>query len=82
MIYRENVFNSILIFRIVRVYRVKVVAKDWFPNGAKVGVTGKLEFLQETPFSPVKTHVMLKGLGGIVQNYHVHEVKSFFLKNY
>lgn len=61
-------------FRIQRVYRIKAVAKDWFGNGEKTGVTGRFEFIQETPFSPVKTSVMLKGLGGIVNNYHVHEV--------
>ncbi|OXA38086.1 uncharacterized protein LOC110862045 [Folsomia candida] len=59
--------------KIQRVYRVKAVAKDWFGNGEKTGVTGRFEFIQDTPFSPVKTFVMLKGLGGIVNNYHVHE---------
>lgn len=66
---------SMNLYRIQRVYRIKVVAKDWFPNGSrKTGITGRLEFIQETPFSPVKTHVMLKGLEGIVSNYHVHQV--------
>lgn len=59
--------------RIQRVYRVKAVAKDWFGNGEKTGVTGRFEFIQESPFSPVKTFVMLKGLNGIINNYHVHE---------
>ncbi|CAG7838672.1 unnamed protein product [Allacma fusca] len=57
---------------IQRVYRIKAVAKDWFGNGEKAGVTGKFEFIQETPFSPVRSTVMLKGLAGIAQNFHVH----------
>ena len=70
-----SVFNFDNNYRIQRVYRVKAVAKDWFGNGEKTGITGRFEFIQETPFSPVKTLVMLKGLGGIVNNYHVHEVR-------
>jgi len=64
-----------LYFRIQRVYRVKAVAKDWFPNGGKAAVTGKLEFLQETPFSPVKTQVILKGLNTVALKYLIHEVR-------
>jgi len=64
----------LLYYRIQRVHRTKVVAKDWFGNDVKTGITGRLEFIQETPFSPVKTFVMLKGLNGLVSNYHVHEV--------
>jgi len=67
-----------LFFRIERVYRVKVVAKDWFGNGEKVGVSGKFEFIQETPFSTVSSFIMLKGLEGVAKNYHVHEVGRFF----
>ncbi|ODM91430.1 Superoxide dismutase [Cu-Zn] [Orchesella cincta] len=65
--------NRLACVKIQRVYRIKVVAKDWFPNGKKIGITGKFEFIQETPFSPVKSHVMLKGLEGTVNNYHVHQ---------
>ena len=57
-------------------YRVKVVAKDWFGNGEKTGVTGKFEFIQDTPFSPVKSSIMLKGLNGVAHNYHVHTVST------
>ena len=72
-------YPSLSVYRIQRVYRVKVVAKDWFGNGEKTGVTGKFEFIQDTPFSPVKSSIMLKGLNGVANNYHVHTVSISIL---
>ncbi|KAJ3643412.1 hypothetical protein Zmor_026124 [Zophobas morio] len=53
------------------VYRRKAVAKEWFPNGNPISVSGKIEFYQQTEYDITNVEVNLQGL---VDNsgYHIH----------
>ncbi|XP_019756682.2 uncharacterized protein LOC109535239 [Dendroctonus ponderosae] len=57
--------------RIGGVYRRKVVAKDWFPNGGELTMKGKIEFLQQTEYDITNVEVSFEGLEG-ASGYHVH----------
>ena len=58
---------------ILRRYRHKAVAREWFGNGAPTPVDGRLEFIQDEG-GMSHTLVDLKGLGGQANSYHIHVV--------
>jgi Cu/Zn superoxide dismutase len=55
-------------------YRRKAVAKDWFGNGDKVTIGGKLEFIQESPYDVTDIEINLEGLNNKMSGYHIHMV--------
>ncbi|KAF2895528.1 hypothetical protein ILUMI_10646 [Ignelater luminosus] len=57
--------------KIGAVYRRKAVAKDWFPNGDKLTVKGKIEFFQQTEYDITNVEVSLEDLNEN-SGYHVH----------
>lgn len=54
------------------------MARDWFPNGDKLTVRGKIEFYQQTEYDVTNVEVDLQGL---IRNsdYHIHMVLLFFI---
>jgi len=58
---------------ILRRYRHKAVAREWFGNGAPTSVDGRLEFIQDEG-GMSHTLVDLKGLGGQANSYHIHVI--------
>ncbi len=64
---------------VVRHFRHKAVARDWFGNSADdsnlAPLTGsRLEFVQETPRSLTHALVSFRGLRKIAKAYHVHVI--------
>ncbi|XP_037076792.1 uncharacterized protein LOC119097959 [Pollicipes pollicipes] len=60
---------------IIRLFRYKGVVKEWAYNGDKKGaISGKVEFIQESPYSITNTETDLMGLEGIAGGYHIHLV--------
>ncbi|XP_023244895.1 uncharacterized protein LOC106647898 [Copidosoma floridanum] len=57
---------------ITGLHRRKAVAKDWFGNGEEITISGKLEFVQESPYDVTDVEVDLEGLNGKMSGYHVH----------
>ncbi|KAF0312829.1 Cell surface Cu-only superoxide dismutase 5 [Amphibalanus amphitrite] len=61
--------------RIIRLFRYKGVVKQWAFNGEKEGnIKGKIEFIQESPYTITNTETDLTGLDGAAGGYHVHLV--------
>ena len=58
---------------IMRKYRHKAVAREWFGNGAPTPVSGRLEFVQDEGDTS-HSLVDLDGLGGQANSYHIHVV--------
>ena len=58
---------------IMRKYRHKAVAREWFGNGAPASVSGRLEFVQDEGDAS-HSLVDLDGLGGQANSYHIHVV--------
>ena len=60
---------------IVRQYRHKAVANNWFGNGIKPPIDGsRLEFIQNTKTSESFSLVKFKKLQNLAYAYHVHEI--------
>lgn len=55
-------------------HRHKAVVKDWFGNGFKSPVEGKIELLQETEFSSSSIQMDVTGLGGEAGKFGVYVV--------
>lgn len=64
--------------RIVRLFRYKGVVKDWAYNNIneKGSLSGKIEFIQESPYDITNVETDLRGLGKIAGGYHVHLVSQ------
>ncbi|XP_034232585.1 uncharacterized protein LOC117640300 [Thrips palmi] len=58
--------------KISGVYRRKGVVKNWFSNGGKATVTGKMEILQQSDYDSTDLEVGLEGLDD-ANAYEVHE---------
>lgn len=50
-----------------------MVAKEWFPNGSPLTVTGKVEIVQQSEYDLSNAEVELKGLNKN-SGYHIHMV--------
>ena len=61
---------------ILRLYRHKAVARQWFGNGVQPPpVKGRLEFIQDTDASVTHALVDLKGMeAGVANAFHVHQI--------
>ena len=61
---------------ILRLYRHKAVARQWFGNGVQPPpVKGRLEFIQDTDASVTHSLVDLKGMeAGVANAFHVHQI--------
>ena len=61
---------------ILRLYRHKAVARQWFGNGIQPPpVKGRLEFIQDTDASVTHSLVDLKGMeAGVANAFHVHQI--------
>ena len=70
----EHRGNRMACVGIRRHYRHKAVVRDWFGNGIKPPLKGRLVFLQETPYDMTETKISLHGMQGIANKYHVHMV--------
>jgi Cu/Zn superoxide dismutase len=72
----EHRGNRLACTGIVRQYRHKAVARQWFGNGVRPPpVKGRLEFIQDTDRSITHSLVDLKGMeAGVANAFHVHQV--------
>ena len=70
----EHRGNRMACVAIRRHYRHKAVVRDWFGNGIKPPIKGRLVFLQESPYDMTHTKISLHGMKGIANKYHVHMV--------
>ena len=66
--------NRMACVAIKRHYRHKAVVRDWFGNGIKPPLKGRLVFLQETQYDMTHTKISLHGMQGIANKYHVHMI--------
>lgn len=58
--------------------RRKAIAKDWYPNGNQIELTGKLEITQQSEYDITNVEVEFKGLDGN-SGYHIHQVSNCVL---
>ena len=72
----EHRGNRMACTAIMRLYRHKAVARQWFGNGIQPPpVKGRLEFIQDTDASVTHSLVDLKGMeAGVANAFHVHQI--------
>jgi len=70
----EHRGNRMACTSILRIYRHKAVAREWYGNGIPPPINGRLEFIQDTGSSETHTLVELEGLEKFAKGYHVHEI--------
>ena len=70
----EHRGNRMACVAIRRHYRHKAVVREWYGNGIRPPLKGRMVFLQESPYDMTHTKISLHGMKGIANKYHVHMV--------
>ncbi|CAG0892689.1 unnamed protein product, partial [Darwinula stevensoni] len=59
---------------ILKSFRHKGVANEWYTNSRGEDIEGELEITQDSPNDPTRVEVELRGLKELASGYHVHMV--------